>query len=494
LNDSYKSHLGYLMDALNISGRELASAIHTDVSLISKWKNKKRILNYRSPYFSDLVDYFLKVDQTNHYHILKRIFASQEEPIHNLTQLRHSVERFLMDDVSHLNPPSRESSLPMDPTRRVFDYPVRFFRGLEGAREAFEQILDMTVQSSATEKLLFFSQEDLKWLLKDSDFLHSWNNKILEILHQAHEFTLINGVNHRIFLEPESLKHWISFFTHHNVTTFSNNMPCENNHKLTLLIVRDKIVLYSVNYSSDPDDRYTAVYTDPFSVKSYTEIFKNYLKSSQPLFIPFPLARLDGLREKLEGYIREPNNYFIYSFMPNLIHFPPELIVRVLQRHRIQETHITRILEFQAELNALATNSIKILYNIDLYNQLGNLDQIRIETLSYLAGQPVHITRPELREIFESIKEKMRSDSLIQFAFIQEADISLLFPVNLIIASRKFVVTYNPVATREYFLGTDLTTTVAFEYYFDHLWNQVPLIQKNPLYVMDTLDKLIDAL
>jgi len=494
LTNPYTSNLAYLMDALNVSGKELAGAIHMDVSLISKWRNKKRVLNYRSPYFSELVEYFLKVDKVNHYHVLKRLFSSDEEPIVTLPQLKQSVERFLMDDVSNLPSISRETALPEDPSRKVFDYRVRFFKGIEGTQEGVEQILDAVLQAEESTELLFYSQEDLKWIMKDSDFLASWNNKMLSILQQSHKITLINGVDDRIFLEPEAVKHWISYYTHQQIKSYYDHQPTEDNLKVTLMILREKMVLYSINYSQDPKDRYTAIYTDPFSIATYTVIFEDFLKRSKPHFLPFPLAALPGLKERVYPLTREATRYFIYSYMPNLIHFPQDLIRRVLHRHGVPDQTIAGILSFQEDLNNFPRTSLKILYNIDLYRQIGDLEEIRIETLSYLAGRQIFITREELKELLASIKSLMKSDDHFSFAFVQETDQTLLFPVNAIVASRKFIVTYNPVDTKQYFLSTEISTTMAFEYYFEHLWQQVPLVQKNPLYVIDTLDSLIDQL
>ncbi|MCK5764309.1 MAG: hypothetical protein KAH05_09330, partial [Clostridiales bacterium] len=74
MSNRHKSNLAYLMSNLNISGKELSEAIHVDVSLISKWKNKKRKINKKAPYFENMIDYFIKIDGTNQYITLKKIF------------------------------------------------------------------------------------------------------------------------------------------------------------------------------------------------------------------------------------------------------------------------------------------------------------------------------------------------------------------------------------------------------------------------------------
>lgn len=88
----YKSNLAYLMSSLNISGKELSEVIHVDVSLISKWKNKKRKINKKAPHFENLIDYFIKIDKINQYRILKKIFLQKEIEITNINELKENLK------------------------------------------------------------------------------------------------------------------------------------------------------------------------------------------------------------------------------------------------------------------------------------------------------------------------------------------------------------------------------------------------------------------
>lgn len=54
------SMIGFFIDSLHIKTVSMAAALHVDASLISKWKNGKRILTDKSMYFDDVIAYFLE--------------------------------------------------------------------------------------------------------------------------------------------------------------------------------------------------------------------------------------------------------------------------------------------------------------------------------------------------------------------------------------------------------------------------------------------------
>lgn len=59
-----KSRLGLLMDALNISGKDLAIALHIDDSLVSKWKNNHRPLTLGTPYLRAIAQFLLETEKS----------------------------------------------------------------------------------------------------------------------------------------------------------------------------------------------------------------------------------------------------------------------------------------------------------------------------------------------------------------------------------------------------------------------------------------------
>ena len=58
-----QSRLALLMDALNISGKNLASALHVDDSLVSKWKKNHRPLTLNTPYLRPMAEFLLNEEK-----------------------------------------------------------------------------------------------------------------------------------------------------------------------------------------------------------------------------------------------------------------------------------------------------------------------------------------------------------------------------------------------------------------------------------------------
>jgi predicted transcriptional regulator len=54
--------LDLIMRLFSVSGKEIASVIHVDGSLVSRWRKGKRTLRFDSSYMAKIVNYFMELD------------------------------------------------------------------------------------------------------------------------------------------------------------------------------------------------------------------------------------------------------------------------------------------------------------------------------------------------------------------------------------------------------------------------------------------------
>ncbi len=54
------SNLGFLMEYLNVTGKDIAAFLDIDKSLVSKWKNNQRPLTLHTSHLDNLVNFFLE--------------------------------------------------------------------------------------------------------------------------------------------------------------------------------------------------------------------------------------------------------------------------------------------------------------------------------------------------------------------------------------------------------------------------------------------------
>ena len=93
------SRLGYLMDRFNITGRELASALHVDFTLVSKWRNLTRTLAPRSIHLKKIVEYFVALDSKTQYSTLLELLTETypNAQLKSVTEISMFLSKWLSD-------------------------------------------------------------------------------------------------------------------------------------------------------------------------------------------------------------------------------------------------------------------------------------------------------------------------------------------------------------------------------------------------------------
>ena len=70
------SRLALLMDAFGVSGRKLATALHVDYSLVSKWRTNKRPLSPGSAHTRCIARFFWQYERENNLSVLQNLLLT----------------------------------------------------------------------------------------------------------------------------------------------------------------------------------------------------------------------------------------------------------------------------------------------------------------------------------------------------------------------------------------------------------------------------------
>ena len=61
------TQLSLILDHLFIKSKDMASAIHVDASMVSRWRTGKRMLNNRSEHYANIIAFILDWDERMSY-------------------------------------------------------------------------------------------------------------------------------------------------------------------------------------------------------------------------------------------------------------------------------------------------------------------------------------------------------------------------------------------------------------------------------------------
>jgi|LGOV01.1.fsa_nt_gb transcriptional regulator with XRE-family HTH domain len=494
MSNRYKSNLAYLMSNLNISGKELSEAIHVDVSLISKWKNKKRKINKKAPHFENMIDYFIKIDETNQYKILKKIFLEKEIKIGNINELKKNLKLFILNDIQNDLLSPFDIPLSHNTNNDVYDYNVRIFKDNSGRREAVLEFLDIVLNMNEPQELLLISQEDMTWMLEDKDFLIEWNQKLNKILKNNHKVKIIHFVDREVEDISNVIKYWIQLYSNVNIESYYYTKFTDTPLKQTLFIVKNHSAIYGVNYNNQTSKRYTAMYCDDFSVNMYENMFNHYLEDSNPLITKFNSKKIPEFIKQIQYCKHNQTKSYFYTYEPSFIHFKPDLLKNILINNNVNKEKINEIIYFHSIFSSANQETTSIVYNFSRFNNLIASGKIKFDQLSFLAEKDIFINHNDIMQLLESLISYLQDDTESNIVIIDSKELLEMVPMNFIISANNFVTTNNLNDATELSFANELTTVSAFEYFFNNIWSSIPRISKDKSRNIQLLNKVIDTI
>ncbi|MBN2260585.1 MAG: hypothetical protein JW702_08565 [Clostridiales bacterium] len=490
----YKSNLDYMMHLLNISGKEMSDAIYVDVSLISKWRNKKRKLNSKSPYFDQLVLYILNVDKENQYLKLRNFFSNEDLEIKTVIDLKSYLELFLMNDTSNIENSPLSITLTSDQESDIYDYKIRVYKDNFGRREAVIKFLDNILSMNTPQELLLISQEDMTWMLEDTEFLKEWNEKFSKIINRKHHIKIIHFVDRDVQDISSIIKYWVPLYSNRNIDSYYYSKFNDENIKTTLFIIKDKLAVFGINYKNNQAKRYTALYGDSASLELYENMFNNYLIDSKPLVMKFASNKISEFLLALNKEYKKLSSINYFSHMPTMMHMTPNHLKEILESNQVDKNKIDEIMAFHQNFRDVKFKSTRIIYNMSSMNHLLTSKTIIHNELSFLAEKEIYIGIEMNLELLEEFSNTLNNDTSIEMVFVDFHESHLNLPINFAVSQDNFSISYSPMNMQELNFAEEATTVAAFEHFFESIWSSIPRIKKDKNQTIKTINAVMNSI
>ena len=171
---------------MNITGRELANALHVDYSLISKWKNNKRPLTTRSVYLKKIANYILSQESHAKKEFILGLLKEYEPQLNTASpkDIHISLCRWLSEPPQAIQ---NYHKLMFGYNKNEYHAGFKVYKENEGRRKATLEFLDYVLDMPEGQQLYLISQEEMSWIAEDSDFIIQWNQKLSEVLKKNHK-------------------------------------------------------------------------------------------------------------------------------------------------------------------------------------------------------------------------------------------------------------------------------------------------------------------
>lgn len=524
---TFGKKLSFLIKNFNISNSKLAKAISVDPSLVSKWINGRRVPPANSPYIIHIAEHFLK-HPSDEYQQAGLLELLRAEFPHLDLEIYGTRKKALIKWLTGLNIPFQEhfkaihmetipgNSWPTIPyiSRFFPDHSqengqasgelsfFELFRGREGRRNSVINFLQSVLNANEPIELWLASQEDIIWIIEDKEILSQWKMMLKEILSRGHTIKIIHTVHRDISQISAMINHWVPLHLNGKVESFYHPKYEEPFFFKTIFIARGITSIFSFSTSLENDSAYTFQFRDSVVLDLLEQGFRSYLTQCQPLTRTFSGDKILQIFTEIIDIHRKPG--YLYTLRDSLISLtmPLGLYARLIGRSSLtgkakEERIQLHQLWTEAFLHTIKHNRFREICPIEAINLLLSENTYMYPGSDFFLVEPFRLEAEDLLEHLSNIIFLLENN--VNYELILFNNRPPLMPSNISLTFKEdyyaIISSFGSAPPKPYALVTSEGNTLqAFENYFENIYGQVPVNNRNKAWIIKKLSTRVSQL
>ena len=477
-----QSRLALLMDALDIPGKNLASALHVDDSLVSKWKKNHRPLTLNTPYLRPMAEFLLNEEKERGRNVITVLIDPHDQIADEIAKINFLCRWLVGYSSWEEGAAAVEPDQICDPS--FFATRAQLWQGNHGRRSAVRELFKRTLSLREPQEILLLSQEPMQWLTEDKSFLEEWQGLLMNVLQKGHQVRIIHSIDRSMSSLDSILEHWLPLHLTGRIRSWFHPVYGTLPYYLTLFVVGQSLALSSVTPHDCSGPICTTLAQDPLSIKQYTSVFDSLLKQCQELIKVYtPNSLLHALEEHIIASPK-PTELYIFSGNPLFVTMPRELIVDILKANKVELSAAKRLLAYYDAFSQLRSHS-PVHHGIDDARIPEYLSEKALvcHDLSVLTNRTIYLTEEQRRQHIRHLVELVMKSNNFELGLCPD-----LGPINLVIKKNQAVLAWSDLPVFSQVAATmESTITRAFYEHFRFVWEAIPRVYRTPGIVAETL-------
>lgn len=321
------TQLSLILDHLFIPSKTLASAIHVDASMISRWRSNKRKLNNKSEHYSNIINFILYWDERINYQNIITFLVDYYP--RNSYETRSDVYKAIDMWLSEQSiSPSASSDHPLIPSP-ASTIQINTLNTITEKKNALLYMLDVALSLSDNRNLYILMDTSADKLLNDDNFYEKWIER-LKIL--ATRDVSIHFVYSGYFF-GSSIINMDNFLN----LCFSQNyhayyMTKSGGHPFMLCVLEETFAITNFIYIPEEKNPAFFTFTDRKLLYRFRQYYLNQLNNCQQFvnYSNYPYNFFD----RADFSKDEDRRLCCYDPTPFLFPVPPELFEELLDFNR----------------------------------------------------------------------------------------------------------------------------------------------------------------
>lgn len=387
---STPSPLSLIMNHLHITSVELASAIHVDPSLISRWRNKQRPFNNSSIHYENVLNYILEKDIRMQYQNLA-LFLMDYIPDIKISDRDSAYQALDLWMLGNYHEPVTSAPLMDLSALTVAD--VGIIKGEKQKKDSLLYLLDTARNLPSKKKLFLLFDDSTDSLLEQRSFYDLWIQRLREVVEMGHEVYYIYNSNtfYSNIINLDNFLYLLQFSNYHVFYVRKNSIPY-----FDLYVLENVFALTSFSTASGNRKNILCSFAHPEIVKQMQNQCESVLLHCEHPF-DYSETNIEQIAPVLNGLKYSKHKIYIYTTSPFAFPIRPALFKKVLEYNNLPEKEAEKA--FQQYKNFIYKPLLKK-NNSDCHFLFN------INTISEVLSKPTHILFPKLLSEQELILPK----------------------------------------------------------------------------------------
>ena len=510
------SRLAMLMQLLDVTGREMAAALHVDHSLVSKWKNNHRKIPVRMGVISRVADFLIESDMKKIRSVIYPLLVRSENPdIHlnsldqrSMLDLRQKLVAWLQDQAP-LHHQAHHQAQPNHFTqywqsKDQYVCPIEIFPGEAGRKKAVLNMFDTVLAMPSDTQLWVLIQENTSWVDNDPVFSAKLHRKIISLVDKKQSLHIIYWLDHQSDMIHALARDWLPLQLNPQIQSWYYPKYEPSLMPMVLFIIPEHAVLVGTCAEKHPEAMHSMILRDSASIMNFQSVFESYRKKSMPLLENHTEVRCSQLYLQLvkAGANLINKNIYVQTSSPSIVLLPGEVFKKLTRQNQIlcsesffsDRTDESVSDKFDNQPGDRKENKCqqRHVYRLNSLIQASRQAETTDPFFSMVSGETVSINQDDFKHILREMAHYLLAEDHYEIALLNDDQYQQINWPNIIHISNNLFVAWGDDESQARLSACESTIMHALETHINSRWQQIPLICKDKKRVADQLLSLCE--
>ncbi|MGN0395643.1 MAG: hypothetical protein ACI4EF_09775 [Coprococcus sp.] len=484
--------LSYLMEMLDVSGKELAVQIGVDTAIISKWKNGKRKIPKNSDYGKSIAEYFFQEDFLA---FRQKILHIMKDAVPDIEELQEEKQKKILAEMLENNVPAPLNS---DRRREENQY-VTAMQVFDGKGEGWYRALDTFFQEiqkvNPQENIIMADFGEVDWENVDNVYFDKIYQRVKEISQNGRKLIIMDLLKDS-YRSYQAIFRWLPMYMLPEVEVYYVHEWDVEQKQCFILSGGEQMALLGKRTEGEKEERVYNLYRDYHNTMFLKRQVEAFLSKAKRMIYLNPIGDTLYTLKLMDANIHTGIVTYMLNPMPTFLNMPPELVEEILYENGIVGEDAERISEVNKTRSALRAKCHYCqIYDIDKIEWCLEQKEFVSPLLSKILGRDIIVKREQFRkQLLYILKQMERENYMVLLPSFQSDLADIPDSISFTVQEDALVMCWDDKKFDYTIYSTETTLVGGFSNYMKEVLANIPAVKKKKTWSENRIKSIVNNL